>query len=77
MVHAKVDEVCELSKERFGETIERLGTYLRYPAISCDAAHFEDVRRLAHKIRDDLEALGFARPRVLELDDALCDRRSS
>ena len=71
MPHEKADAVCCLAKARLPEAIERLSGYLRYPAISCDPAHFEDVRRLAAKIRDDLEALGFAKARVLELAGAL------
>ncbi len=71
MPHPKVDEVCRHAKARLAQTIERLSDYLRYPAISCDPDHFDDVRRLAQRIRDDLEALGFDRARVLDLDGAL------
>jgi len=39
--------------------------------ISCDPDHFDDVRLLAQRIRDDLDELGFARCRVLELDENL------
>jgi len=63
--------VADHANDRFDNTLERLNGYLRYPAISCDPAHFDDVRALAGKIRDDLQALGFERARVLELDDAL------
>ena len=71
MPHPKVDEVCRFARKRLPDTIERLSGYLRYPAISCDPEHFDDLRSLACKIRDDLETLGFARARVLELDGAL------
>ena len=71
MTQSKADQVCAYAKDRLPTTIERLGGYLGVPAISCDPEHFDDVRRLASRIRDDLEALGFARSRVLELDGAL------
>jgi acetylornithine deacetylase/succinyl-diaminopimelate desuccinylase-like protein len=71
MPHPKVDEVRAHAEARFEATLERLNGYLKVPAISCDAAHFDDVRKLASKVRDDLEALGFDNARVLELDDAL------
>ena len=71
MPHPKADEVCGHARDRLPQTLERLTDYLRYPAISCDPEHFGDVRRLAQKIRDDLEDLGFARSRLLELDGAL------
>ncbi len=45
MPHPKVDEVCRHAKVRLAQTIERLSDYLRYPAISCDPDHFDDVRR--------------------------------
>ncbi len=55
----------------FEATVDRLGRYLAVPAISCDAAHHDDVRRLAATVRDDLEALGLQEARILELDGAL------
>jgi acetylornithine deacetylase/succinyl-diaminopimelate desuccinylase-like protein len=60
--------------------LERLQSYLRFPAISCDPAHHPDVRRLAARIADDLSReLGFE-SKVLELPDALplvvAERRS-
>jgi acetylornithine deacetylase/succinyl-diaminopimelate desuccinylase-like protein len=62
-------------------TMERLLGYLRIPAISCDREHHADVRRLAARIRGDLEAMGFANARVLELEGALpivaAERRSA
>jgi acetylornithine deacetylase/succinyl-diaminopimelate desuccinylase-like protein len=51
------------------ETVARLTRYLSIPAISCEPAHHEDVRRLARTVRDDLEALGLEACRVLQLDD--------
>ena len=44
---------------------------MRYPAISCDPDHFDDVHGLVRRIRDDLETLGLARARVLDVDGAL------
>ena len=55
----------------FDATLAALGAYLRVPAISCDRAHHDDVRALAARIRDDLEALGLEDCRLLELPDAL------
>jgi acetylornithine deacetylase/succinyl-diaminopimelate desuccinylase-like protein len=71
MTQPTADEVRHHADEQFDRTLERLTGYLRHPAISCDPDHFDDVRRLAGRIRDDLEALGFSRSRVLDLDDAL------
>lgn len=71
MPHPKADQVRAFAEEQFPRTLEKLSDYLRIPAISCDPDHFGDVRHLAQKIRDDLEALGMDRSRVLELDDAL------
>lgn len=51
--------------------LERLMSYLRYPAISCDSSHHPDVRRLAARVAADLESeLGF-QAQVLELPGAL------
>lgn len=50
--------------------IERLCSYLRVPAISCDKAHADDVRALAARVADDLRALGFESA-VRALPDAL------
>ncbi len=52
-------------------TMQRLFGYLRIPAISCEAEHHGDVRRLAERIASDVAALGFDRARVLELHGAL------
>lgn len=70
-MHPQVENVRNRAEAQFEETIERLVTYLRYPAISCEAAHASDVRALATQIRDDLEGLGFSSCRVLELENAL------
>ena len=51
--------------------IARLSAYLRFPAVSCDAAHAGDVRALATRVAADLGALGLDRARVLEVDGAL------
>ena len=71
MTHPQVNAVAAHADGRFDETIARLSEYLAIPAISCDESHFDDVRVLAAKIRDDLEALGLEGARVLELDGAL------
>lgn len=70
-MHPQADNVRARAEAQFENTIERLVSYLRYPAISCDPDHFDDVRALAGKIRDDLEAFGFSSSRVLEIDNAL------
>jgi acetylornithine deacetylase/succinyl-diaminopimelate desuccinylase-like protein len=49
--------------------IARLEGFLAIPAISCDPAHDADVRRLADHVRADLERVGFARARVLDLPE--------
>jgi acetylornithine deacetylase/succinyl-diaminopimelate desuccinylase-like protein len=49
--------------------IARLEGFLAIPAISCDPAHDGDVRRLAEHVRADLERVGFARARVLDLPE--------
>jgi len=71
MSQATADDVRRHAEDRFGETLKRLKSYLTHPAISCDPDHFDDVRKLATLIRDDLDKLGFDEARVLELDDAL------
>lgn len=65
------DVVAARARAQLPATVEALGNYLRIPAISCDAAHHADVRRLAAAIAADLAALGLDRARVLELPDAL------
>lgn len=64
-------QVAKAADAAFDDTVHKLNAYLRIPAISCLAAHADDVRRLASTIRDDLEALGLHNSRVLELDGAL------
>ena len=71
MTQPTADDVRHHADDHFDQTLARLCDYLRHPAISCDPEHADDVRRLASWIRDDLDALGFARSRVLELDGAL------
>ncbi len=65
-----LDRIRDHALARLDETLERLASYLRIPAISCDPAHHADVRRLARTVRDDLAALGFT-SEVHVLDDAL------
>ncbi|MEM1418662.1 MAG: M20/M25/M40 family metallo-hydrolase [Myxococcota bacterium] len=71
MSSTDVTAVAARADAAFDATLARLVDYLRIPAISCDAAHAGDVAALAARIRDDLEALGFDRSRVLELEGAL------
>ncbi len=55
----------------FDAALARLAEYVAIPAISCDPAHADDVRRLAAKVVADLSALGLENSRLLELDGAL------
>ena len=71
MSHPQVDAVAAVADERFDGTVALLSEYLAIPAISCDPTHFDDVRSLAARIRDDLERIGLDRARVCELDGAL------
>lgn len=66
-----VEPVAAAAKAAVPAALDRLGGYLRHPAISCDPAHHADVRALAAKVAADLTALGLDRARVLELPDAL------
>ncbi|MEO0602719.1 MAG: M20/M25/M40 family metallo-hydrolase [Myxococcota bacterium] len=66
-----VDAVATRAEEALPEALEQLGAYLAIPAISCEEAHFADVRALAARVRDDLEAIGLESARVVEVDDAL------
>ena len=50
------DTVAARAHSKLDDAIAALSDYLRFPAISCDASHHDDVRRLAARIRDDLEA---------------------
>lgn len=40
-------------------TLQRLYSYLKIPAISCEPEHHDDVERLARRVMDDLNELGF------------------
>jgi cysteinylglycine-S-conjugate dipeptidase len=62
-----VDAVAAHASEHFNSTVERLTEYLRYPAISCDEAHFGDVQRLADRIASDLRGMGLESVQVLSL----------
>jgi len=66
-----LSSVAARAQEGVEAAIGRLSEYLTYPAISCDADHAADVRRLAARVRDDLAALGFSDARLLEVDGAL------
>lgn len=54
-----LDAVARHAEANFERTIALLTEYLRIPAISCEPGHADDVRRLAERIREDLENLGF------------------
>ena len=71
MAHSGLDDIVAAAERTVDAAVAQLCEYLAIPAISCDPAHFGDVRRLAARIRDDLESLGLENVRVLELDDAL------
>jgi cysteinylglycine-S-conjugate dipeptidase len=51
--------------------IEALCSYLRVPAISCDADHASDVRRLSERVAADLRDIGFTDAVSRELAGAL------
>ncbi|MCB9679907.1 MAG: M20/M25/M40 family metallo-hydrolase [Alphaproteobacteria bacterium] len=65
-----VDAAAQAVVSHMPDTLARLADYLTYPAISCQTEHHADVRRLAERIRDDLEALGLDRARVLDVTPA-------
>lgn len=71
MPHPKVDAVAARAEAAIPALLDRLKEYLAIPAISCDAAHAGDVRALATRVRNDLEAIGLDGARVLEIPDAL------
>lgn len=71
MPHPRVNAVAAHADGRFDATVARLAEYLEIPAISCDEDYFDEVRRLAARIRDDLEQMGLEGARVLELEGAL------
>ncbi|MEC9071361.1 MAG: M20/M25/M40 family metallo-hydrolase [Myxococcota bacterium] len=71
MPHPNADAVEAHALEHLPGTIDRLCSYLKVPAISCDPEHFADVRTLADRICDDLEALGLDATRVIEMSGAL------
>jgi len=63
--------VASRAEQAIPEALDQLGEYLAIPAISCEQAHFDDVRALARRVRDDLEGIGLEHARVVEVDDAL------
>ena len=71
MTQPQVDAVVEHAMSRFDATLAKLSEYLAIPAISCEPEHADDVRALAARIRDDLEALGMDACQVLELEGTL------
>ena len=71
MPHPAADAVAARVDAAFDDTVALLSDYLSYPAISCEAERADDVRRLAARIRDDLEALGLDAAEVREVEGAL------
>lgn len=65
------DRVAQRAAADLPRTLERLATYLRIPAISCEASGEQAVRELCRRLHGDLLALGFGSARVLELPGAL------
>ncbi len=66
-----VDAVATRAEGLIPEALEQLSAYLAIPAISCEEEHFDDVRALAARVRDDLEAVGLEHAQVVEVDGAL------
>jgi len=71
MSQPSTEAVVAHAMNRLEATIDRLSEYLSFPAISCEAEHADDVRALAARIRDDLEALGLENCQVHELPGTL------
>ncbi|MFZ5476868.1 MAG: M20/M25/M40 family metallo-hydrolase [Myxococcota bacterium] len=71
MPHPHADAAARQADSTLDAAIDALSGYLRYPAISCDPAHADDVRALAERVAADLAASGFDRARVLSLPGAL------
>ncbi len=71
MPASPADQVAARARADVRNAITQLCAYLRFPAISCDPAHADDVRRLCERVCADLAALGFDNARVLTLPDAL------
>lgn len=71
MTHSKTEQVATHARGRTKETLDRLGEYLAFPAISCEPAHAGDVLALALRIAEDLRKLSLTNVRLLELDGAL------
>ncbi len=70
MTHPKLQAVVAKAEKSLQPAIERLGGFLKIPAISCEPEHKGDVKKLAEHVRADLEKVGFERARLLELPDA-------
>jgi len=60
-----VEAVANRAEAAVPEALDQLAAYLAIPAISCEDAHADDVRALAAKVRDDLEAIGLEHARVV------------
>ena len=71
MTSPQLERAAARATTDFTKTVERLSSYLRYPAISCDKTHRADIDALAEVIAADLTAMGLQGARVLTLPDAL------
>ncbi|GDX79074.1 dipeptidase [Deltaproteobacteria bacterium] len=71
MPHPRTEAVAAAAQAATPQALAELCEYLRFPAISCDIAHADDVRRLAARVAADLHALGFADAESRELPEAL------
>jgi len=65
-----VEAVAADARAHVQDAVDQLCHYLRVPAISCLPEHAGDVRKLCDIVRDDLEAAGFDRCRVLDAPGA-------
>ncbi|MSQ82656.1 MAG: M20/M25/M40 family metallo-hydrolase [Myxococcales bacterium] len=69
-LHASCQPALEYAAGQFEATVALLGSFLRIPAISCDADHTADVARLAEAIATHLSTLNPSECRVLQVDGA-------
>ncbi len=68
LVVQSAEAVASRAAATWEDALDVLSEYLTIPAISCDPDHFDDVRRLAARVADDLRELGLTGVRVLTLD---------
>ena len=70
MSHPKLKSVVAKAEKSLEPAIARLSSFVAIPAISCEPEHKGDVKKLAEKVRADLEKVGFQRARLLEVEGA-------